>query len=61
MSRDDVVRYLEKYAEVHELEIVTGVEVDRVERGLGGDGESAGAGPDHVDGAGGGGGVGHER
>lgn len=31
-SRDDVVRYLEKYAEVHELEIVTGVEVSRVER-----------------------------
>ncbi|MET7478661.1 NAD(P)/FAD-dependent oxidoreductase [Streptomyces sp. NPDC005648] len=32
VARDDVVRYLEKYAEVHELEIVTGVEVDRVER-----------------------------
>ncbi|KUO14834.1 flavin-containing monooxygenase [Streptomyces dysideae] len=32
VSRDDVVRYLEKYAEVHELEIVTGVEVSRVER-----------------------------
>lgn len=31
-SRDDVVRYLEKYAEVHELETVTGVEVSRVER-----------------------------
>ncbi|MEV6400443.1 NAD(P)/FAD-dependent oxidoreductase [Streptomyces sp. NPDC051907] len=31
-SRDDVVRYLEKYAEVQELEIVTGVEVSRVER-----------------------------
>ncbi|MFJ7077748.1 flavin-containing monooxygenase [Streptomyces sp. NPDC098781] len=31
VSRDDVVRYLEKYAEVHELEIVTGVEVSRVE------------------------------
>ncbi|MEU3985496.1 NAD(P)/FAD-dependent oxidoreductase [Streptomyces sp. NPDC026672] len=31
-SRDDMVRYLEKYAEVHELEIVTGVEVSRVER-----------------------------
>ncbi|MFD7434532.1 flavin-containing monooxygenase [Streptomyces sp. NPDC059861] len=30
-SRDDVVRYLEKYAEHHELEIVTGVEVTRVE------------------------------
>jgi putative flavoprotein involved in K+ transport len=31
VARDDVVRYLEKYAEVHELEIVTGVEVSRVE------------------------------
>ncbi|MEU2228149.1 NAD(P)/FAD-dependent oxidoreductase [Streptomyces sp. NPDC018347] len=32
VSRDDMVRYLEKYAEHHELEIVTGVEVHRVER-----------------------------
>ncbi|MBN0044964.1 NAD(P)/FAD-dependent oxidoreductase [Streptomyces actuosus] len=32
VSRDDVVRYLEKYAEHHELEIVTGVEVTRVDR-----------------------------
>ena len=32
VSRDNVVRYLEKYAEFHELEIVTGVEVSRVER-----------------------------
>lgn len=32
VSRDDVVRYLEKYAEYHELETVTGVEVSRVER-----------------------------
>ncbi|MEV6122233.1 NAD(P)/FAD-dependent oxidoreductase [Streptomyces sp. NPDC052077] len=31
-ARDDVVRYLEKYAEHHKLEIVTGVEVSRVER-----------------------------
>ncbi|MEW2136897.1 NAD(P)/FAD-dependent oxidoreductase [Streptomyces sp. NPDC005409] len=31
VSRDDVVRYLEKYAEYHELELVTGVEVTRVE------------------------------
>ena len=31
-ARDDVVRYLEKYAEFHELETVTGVEVSRVER-----------------------------
>ncbi|WP_062645393.1 flavin-containing monooxygenase [Streptomyces maremycinicus] len=32
VARDDMVRYLEKYAEVHELETVTGVEVSRVER-----------------------------
>ncbi|MGW1713117.1 flavin-containing monooxygenase [Streptomyces sp. NPDC002156] len=32
VSRDDVVRYLDKYAEYHELEVVTGVEVSRVER-----------------------------
>ncbi|WP_405447943.1 NAD(P)/FAD-dependent oxidoreductase [Streptomyces achromogenes] len=32
VSRDNVVRYLEKYAEHHRLEIVTGVEVHRVER-----------------------------
>ncbi|NEC92273.1 NAD(P)/FAD-dependent oxidoreductase [Streptomyces sp. SID12501] len=32
VARDDVVRYLEKYAEYHELEVVTGVEVSRVER-----------------------------
>ncbi|MFI6687849.1 flavin-containing monooxygenase [Streptomyces sp. NPDC050485] len=32
VSRDDVVRYLERYAAVHELEIVTGVEVGRIER-----------------------------
>ncbi|MFD5542239.1 flavin-containing monooxygenase [Streptomyces sp. NPDC127079] len=38
VSRDDVVRYLEKYAEHHELEIVTGVEVSRVERSPAGDG-----------------------
>ncbi|MCD7441411.1 NAD(P)/FAD-dependent oxidoreductase [Streptomyces lincolnensis] len=38
VSRDDVVRYLEKYAEFHELEIVTGVEVSRVERSADGAG-----------------------
>ncbi|MEU9100456.1 NAD(P)/FAD-dependent oxidoreductase [Streptomyces sp. NPDC048361] len=38
VARDDVVRYLEKYAAVHELEIVTGVEVERIERGPGGEG-----------------------
>jgi len=32
VSRDDVVRYLDKYAEHHELEVVTSVEVSRVER-----------------------------
>ncbi|MFJ8362451.1 flavin-containing monooxygenase [Streptomyces sp. NPDC093984] len=31
VSRDDVVRYLEKYAEHHQLEIVTGVEVSRID------------------------------
>ncbi|WP_129308489.1 NAD(P)/FAD-dependent oxidoreductase [Streptomyces sp. L2] len=38
VARDDVVRYLEKYAEHHELEIVTGVEVFRVERAADGEG-----------------------
>lgn len=32
VARADVVRYLETYAERHELEIVTGVEVHRIER-----------------------------
>ncbi|MFG3498051.1 flavin-containing monooxygenase [Streptomyces sp. NPDC047928] len=32
VARADVVRYLEKYADVHDLEIVTGVEVSRIER-----------------------------
>ncbi|GGP36315.1 flavin-containing monooxygenase [Streptomyces melanogenes] len=32
VARADVVRYLEKYAQVHELEIVTGVEVSAIER-----------------------------
>ncbi|MEU5999581.1 MULTISPECIES: flavin-containing monooxygenase [unclassified Streptomyces] len=32
VSRDNVLRYLEKYAEFHQLEIVTGVEVSRLER-----------------------------
>ncbi|MFE7775835.1 flavin-containing monooxygenase [Streptomyces sp. NPDC057445] len=31
VSRDDVIRYLEKYADFHELELVTGVEVSRIE------------------------------
>ncbi|MFJ7064675.1 flavin-containing monooxygenase [Streptomyces sp. NPDC101115] len=32
VARADVVRYLETYAEFHDLEVVTGVEVFRVER-----------------------------
>ncbi|MEU5438523.1 NAD(P)/FAD-dependent oxidoreductase [Streptomyces sp. NPDC020719] len=36
VSRGDLVRYLEKYAEFHELETVTGVEVSRIERADGG-------------------------
>ncbi|MBT2405733.1 MULTISPECIES: NAD(P)/FAD-dependent oxidoreductase [unclassified Streptomyces] len=44
VSRDDVVRYLEKYAEFHELELVTGVEVTRIERAGDGDGARDGAG-----------------
>ncbi|MEU6165292.1 flavin-containing monooxygenase [Streptomyces tanashiensis] len=36
VARADVVRYLETYAEKHELELVTGVEVHRIER-AGGD------------------------
>ncbi|MFE9450703.1 flavin-containing monooxygenase [Streptomyces sp. NPDC006739] len=38
VSRDNVVRYLEKYAEHHALEIVTGVEVFRIERSADGAG-----------------------
>ncbi|MFD8965064.1 flavin-containing monooxygenase [Streptomyces sp. NPDC059568] len=38
VARADVVRYLEKYAEYHRLEIVTGVEVTRVERSPDGSG-----------------------
>ncbi|QFR94128.1 SidA/IucD/PvdA family monooxygenase [Streptomyces tsukubensis] len=32
VARDNVVRYLERYADFHELEVVTGVEVSSVER-----------------------------
>ncbi|MFI2368365.1 flavin-containing monooxygenase [Streptomyces sp. NPDC018833] len=32
VARDDLIRYLDTYAEHHELEIVTGVEVSRIER-----------------------------
>ncbi|MEV2250995.1 NAD(P)/FAD-dependent oxidoreductase [Streptomyces sp. NPDC050147] len=38
VSRDNVVRYLEKYADFHQLEIVTGVEVSRLERAADGTG-----------------------
>ncbi|MYW68056.1 NAD(P)-binding domain-containing protein [Streptomyces sp. SID8379] len=38
VSRDNVVRYLEKYAEYHDLEVVTGVEVTRVDRAEDGSG-----------------------
>ncbi|MFE1560162.1 flavin-containing monooxygenase [Streptomyces sp. NPDC058734] len=38
VARADVVRYLEKYAEFHELELVTGVEVTRIERAADGEG-----------------------
>lgn len=44
VSRDDVVRYLEKYAEFHELELVTGVEVTRIEPAPEGQGEGEGEG-----------------
>ncbi|NUS15982.1 MAG: NAD(P)/FAD-dependent oxidoreductase [Streptomyces sp.] len=36
VGRDDVVRYLEQYAEHHDLDITTGITVDRVERAAGG-------------------------
>ncbi|MFB8138211.1 flavin-containing monooxygenase [Streptomyces parvus] len=39
VSRDDVVRYLEKYTEHHELEVVTGVEVTRVDPAPDGSGD----------------------
>ncbi|MDJ0466612.1 NAD(P)/FAD-dependent oxidoreductase [Streptomyces sp. H27-C3] len=38
VSRDNIVRYLDKYAEFHQLEIVTGVEVSRVNAASDGDG-----------------------
>ncbi|MFP3991770.1 NAD(P)/FAD-dependent oxidoreductase [Streptomyces sp. E11-3] len=38
VSRDNVVRYLEKYADFHDLEIVTGVEISRIDRAPAGDG-----------------------
>ncbi|WP_372499396.1 flavin-containing monooxygenase [Streptomyces sudanensis] len=44
VSRDDMVRYLEEYARRHGLEVVTGVEVVRIERAApdGGDGDGGG-------------------
>ncbi|MFD6419167.1 flavin-containing monooxygenase [Streptomyces sp. NPDC060194] len=44
VRRDDVVRYLEKYAEHHDIEVVTGVEVTRVERLADGAAGAAGGG-----------------
>ncbi|WP_037910566.1 flavin-containing monooxygenase [Actinacidiphila yeochonensis] len=41
VSRDDVVRYLELYADHHALDIATGIEVERVERAAGTDSDSA--------------------
>ncbi|MEV7726508.1 NAD(P)/FAD-dependent oxidoreductase [Streptomyces sp. NPDC087917] len=38
VARADVVRYLEKYAEFHALELVTGVEVTRIEPAADGEG-----------------------
>lgn len=38
VARDDMVRYLERYAEHHELEVVTGVEVSRIDRAADGNG-----------------------
>ncbi|MDX3226382.1 NAD(P)/FAD-dependent oxidoreductase [Streptomyces sp. ME19-01-6] len=38
VARDDVVRYLEQYVEHHRLEIVTGVEVSRIDRAPDGEG-----------------------
>lgn len=32
VARDDLVRYLEQYAEMHRLEVRTGVEVERIDR-----------------------------
>src|SRR3954452_22212378 len=32
VAKDDLVEYLERYAEVHNLDVRTGVEVDRVDR-----------------------------
>ncbi|MFF2717563.1 flavin-containing monooxygenase [Streptomyces sp. NPDC058011] len=39
VGRDDVVRYLEKYTEHHELEVVTGVEVTRIDPAPDGSGD----------------------
>lgn len=36
VGRDDVVRYLEQYAEHHALDVTTGITVDRVQRAAGG-------------------------
>lgn len=47
VARENVVQYLEKYAEFHELELVTGIEVTRIEPATGSpDGPT---GPDTAD------------
>ncbi|WP_156725043.1 flavin-containing monooxygenase [Streptomyces apocyni] len=38
VARDNVIRYLERYADFHDLEIVTGVEISRIDRAPAGDG-----------------------
>lgn len=38
VGRDDVVRYLEQYAEHHDLDVATGIAVDRVDRAADGAG-----------------------
>ncbi|MDH6226447.1 NAD(P)/FAD-dependent oxidoreductase [Streptomyces sp. MJP52] len=45
-ARDDMVRYLEGYAEHHGLEVVTGVEVSRLERAAGPSGSDGSDGSD---------------
>ncbi|WP_394813587.1 flavin-containing monooxygenase [Streptomyces hazeniae] len=46
VARDDLVRYLEAYADHHRIELAAGVEVDRIDRDGGGDGDGGGANGD---------------
>jgi putative flavoprotein involved in K+ transport len=50
VGRDDVVRYLETYAERHRLEVVTGVQVSRIEPSDTSGGGAGGPGPHPGDG-----------